>query len=374
MRRVIFAILAALVALSLVSGVPTQAGGEQPGCPPATRQDFPIATDVTFTGPAIVHPWWNNGKPTFGQQQVRVMVPLGTVATIYQMMGKSWTYVQNQACANNLQREFENAAQLPVLSLDKLVEQKLGSVTTQPVPTPTATAPPTVTPTPTHTPVPRPGATRCLTSDEELDREIGKGDWSLVQQAPPPYWEYSTHVNPAPVTYITGPQVGALYNKGYQYGLGLVKLGVRVPAGTTVLAEGIVDYFCPEFSGSTLFVPAINVAPKPIPTIVIPSVPPVPGCPSAREETVETTRDVLVRGSAIVWPWFRESSFGQEQLRLLIWGGEVKFLGMSGKIWRYEDNQACRNNLAYEVNQNQTLKLVSIQFLQQEGKVFILGQ
>lgn len=132
MKRIAFliAIFAALLANTLVVTPNTYA--QQAGCPPAVEETYHNPTDVTFSGPVIIHPWWNNGRPSFGQTQVKIMVPLGTTVTVFAMMGKSWTYEQNSACAANLSREFQNAPQLGVVSLEQLVREGLGTVVAAP--------------------------------------------------------------------------------------------------------------------------------------------------------------------------------------------------------------------------------------------------
>lgn len=99
------------------------ATGPVTGCPPAKETTFGLddmGTDVTVRGPAIVHPWWNNGKSPFDQTQVRTKVFPGTEVTFLQMLGKTWTYEDNSACGTNLEFEFENAKALPVRGLDQL--------------------------------------------------------------------------------------------------------------------------------------------------------------------------------------------------------------------------------------------------------------
>lgn len=98
-------------------------GTGQPGCPPAKEETIGAdgkGKDVVVPGPAIVHPWWNNGKAPFGQEQVRTKVFPGTTSTFLNMLGKVWVYQDNTACAANLESEFENAKDLPVRGLDQL--------------------------------------------------------------------------------------------------------------------------------------------------------------------------------------------------------------------------------------------------------------
>lgn len=75
-------------------------------CAPAKDTPYTVPTDVTVKGPAIVLPWWNNGKPSFGQEQVKVLLRSGESVSFTQMMGKAWQYQDNAACAGNLDKEF----------------------------------------------------------------------------------------------------------------------------------------------------------------------------------------------------------------------------------------------------------------------------
>lgn len=89
------------------------------GCPGAREMTYATPTDVTITGPAVVHPWWNNGSVSFGQAQVRVMFESGQTATLVGMMGKTWTYNNTPACIAALPKEFNNAS-FPVKTLGEL--------------------------------------------------------------------------------------------------------------------------------------------------------------------------------------------------------------------------------------------------------------
>lgn len=96
------------------------------GCPAASESTFTSPTDVNgLGGPAILHPWWNNGKPNFGQTQVRVKVNSGELATFLGMLGKLWRYADTPQCQAILNQEFGNAPNLPVKSLDDLRRQGL---------------------------------------------------------------------------------------------------------------------------------------------------------------------------------------------------------------------------------------------------------
>lgn len=98
--------------------------GAQPGCPPAEDRTYATPTDVTVAGPAIVHPWWNNGIPTFGQAQVRVLLRAGESATFLQAMGKTYTYQDSDACRANLDNEFTNA-NFPIMTVGELESEGL---------------------------------------------------------------------------------------------------------------------------------------------------------------------------------------------------------------------------------------------------------
>jgi hypothetical protein len=95
------------------------------GCPPANNQTITTPTDVPVNGPAIVHPWWNNGRPSFGQRQVRVELQSGESGTVIQMMGLVYQYANTPACRANLDAEFANASELPVRSLGQLQAEGL---------------------------------------------------------------------------------------------------------------------------------------------------------------------------------------------------------------------------------------------------------
>ncbi len=94
------------------------------GCPPAKENTYTSNTDVTVSGPAIVHPWWNTGVPSFGQAQVRTKVEAGQTVTFVGMQGKSWVYAQNPACAANLDKELANAS-FPVKTVAELKAEDL---------------------------------------------------------------------------------------------------------------------------------------------------------------------------------------------------------------------------------------------------------
>jgi len=94
------------------------------GCPQAVAQTYATPADVSVTGPAIVHPWWNNGLPSFDQAQVRVLLRAGESATFLQMMGKTYIYADSAACKANLDDEFASA-DFPVKSIGELQSESL---------------------------------------------------------------------------------------------------------------------------------------------------------------------------------------------------------------------------------------------------------
>lgn len=94
------------------------------GCPPAEDHTYSNPADVTVSGPAIVHPWWNNGFPSFGQAQVRVMLNSGESATFLQMMGKTYVYQDTEPCRASLATEFENA-NFPIKTISMLESKSL---------------------------------------------------------------------------------------------------------------------------------------------------------------------------------------------------------------------------------------------------------
>lgn len=94
------------------------------GCPPAQEKTYTTNTDVQVTGPAIVHPWWNTGGTSFGQEQVRVKILAGQTVTLLQMQGKVYTYQGSPACEANLNRGFDNA-NFPEKTLAELTSEGL---------------------------------------------------------------------------------------------------------------------------------------------------------------------------------------------------------------------------------------------------------
>ncbi len=99
------------------SQAPAPAGGV---CPRATEKTYTTPSDIAVKGPAIVLPWWNNGVPKFGQEQVRVLLRSGESTSFVQMMGKSWEYQDNAACSANLDKEFANAGGLTTKTVQDL--------------------------------------------------------------------------------------------------------------------------------------------------------------------------------------------------------------------------------------------------------------
>jgi len=85
-------------------------------------------SDKTVTGPAIVQPWWNNGAPSFGDEQVRVIVASGTEAVFNAAHGKVYAYDDTDACNANLASEFENGSSLKAVHLSDLEDEGLVTV------------------------------------------------------------------------------------------------------------------------------------------------------------------------------------------------------------------------------------------------------
>lgn len=106
----------------------TDAETAMQGCPPSDAKTYKTNTDVTIKGPAIVQPWWNTGKPSFKDEQVRVMLVKGTEATFAKMQGASYAYADNDACIHNLPLEFANGADLRSVHLADLVKEGLVTV------------------------------------------------------------------------------------------------------------------------------------------------------------------------------------------------------------------------------------------------------
>ncbi|RJP46611.1 MAG: hypothetical protein C4584_01405 [Armatimonadetes bacterium] len=98
------------------------------GCSPAQEATYTSPTDVVMTGPAIVQPWWNNGLPTFGQQQVRVQVDPGQTVTFVQMMGKVYSFDNTSACQTNLPSEFAKGSNLTPMTVGQLATQQFGLI------------------------------------------------------------------------------------------------------------------------------------------------------------------------------------------------------------------------------------------------------
>lgn len=110
-----------------VTPAPAPAAGSAAAtvCPPAKEKTYLAPTDVTIKGPAVVLPWWNNGVPKFDQKQIRVRLRSGESASFTQMLGKSWEYQDNAACAGGLDKEFANAAGLDEYTVQDLRGQGL---------------------------------------------------------------------------------------------------------------------------------------------------------------------------------------------------------------------------------------------------------
>lgn len=210
MKRIAF-ILALIVLLTNGFIAPNAANAQQPGCPPAVEETYYSPTDKAFAGPVIIHPWWNNGRPSFAQTQVKIMVPLGTTVTVFQMMGKSWTYQKNSACASNLSREFQNAPQLGVVSLEQLVREGLGSVAGSPS-------------APTQPQQPAPQAPAPSSPDEK--------------PGCPPAEEF-TYVSPANLV-VTGPAIGHLWWNNGKSSFGQTQVKTLVNKDESVALLGVM--------------------------------------------------------------------------------------------------------------------------------------
>ncbi|MBI3289943.1 hypothetical protein HYZ78_00935 [Candidatus Microgenomates bacterium] len=102
-------------------GTPTEAAQEtQEGCPPAQHKTAFLPTDVEIAGgPALVHPWWNNGKPPWGQTQTKTMMRPENRTVFVQMMGEYWLYENTDACNSRLESELANAPGRPTKSFDE---------------------------------------------------------------------------------------------------------------------------------------------------------------------------------------------------------------------------------------------------------------
>ena len=92
-------------------------------CPTAAHEHYTRPTTITATGPALVHSWWTNGQPTWGQQQVRVVLAPDETITFTDIMGRVYTYENIPACETLLQ-QFEEAA-FPVVTVEDLLAQGL---------------------------------------------------------------------------------------------------------------------------------------------------------------------------------------------------------------------------------------------------------
>lgn len=91
-------------------------------CPPAKDQTFFEPTTITITGLAIVHPWWNNGRPSWGQEQVRVLLRSGERLSFIEMLGKVYMYENIEACNRIMDREFANA-NFPIKTAQDLIAE-----------------------------------------------------------------------------------------------------------------------------------------------------------------------------------------------------------------------------------------------------------
>jgi len=92
-------------------------------CPKADVERDP--GNIRVNGPAIIHPWWNNGKPAFGQTQRRLMLESGESIKMLDMMGLVYLYKNTDACSLRLPDEYENGSSLDEISISKLIKQGL---------------------------------------------------------------------------------------------------------------------------------------------------------------------------------------------------------------------------------------------------------
>lgn len=104
-------------------GLDSTSQGGQLGCPKADVKKDPGT--ITVHGPAIAQPWWNNGEPSFGQEQVRVLIRSGQSVKILDMMGMVYLYKDNSACRANLDAEFANGKGLDQMTIQDLVQEGL---------------------------------------------------------------------------------------------------------------------------------------------------------------------------------------------------------------------------------------------------------
>lgn len=96
------------------------AAAQSEGCSPARRFIVSNPTNVEIAGiPAIIHPWWNNGKPPWGQTQTKVIMRPENRTVFVQMMGEYWMYENSEACNARLESELANAPGLPTKSFDE---------------------------------------------------------------------------------------------------------------------------------------------------------------------------------------------------------------------------------------------------------------
>jgi hypothetical protein len=117
MSRKLFVIVAlSVIVLGLV---PVTSNAGVPGCPPAEERTWTEPSSFRMKGPAVLHLWWNNSVPPWGQEQVRVKLRSGRVS-FFDAMGQTWKYVNNRACLANLNDEFDNS-DLRVVRVGRLV-------------------------------------------------------------------------------------------------------------------------------------------------------------------------------------------------------------------------------------------------------------
>lgn len=115
--------------MSVANATPAEAHMKQ-GCPPARHVTWKVPVDGgqplhVVAGPAILHPWWNNGHPLvinkwwnsgvppWDKDQKKVFIPKGQKYEILGAGGELWKYKPNRACNHNAKyHEIKNAPHL----------------------------------------------------------------------------------------------------------------------------------------------------------------------------------------------------------------------------------------------------------------------
>lgn len=170
----------------------TQSGSAQviPGasgstvCPPATNDNYEQPSTVEVTGLAIVHPWWNNDRPSWKQELVRIQLAAGETITFIDMMGRVYTYQNTPACEANMPREFANGDTLRIVTVQELVSQGLASTENE-------------------------GSTSCPTNPAQVAALIGglARNWSVLPNSSNTGWKYGPG---APAIQMTAPSFGRI--------------------------------------------------------------------------------------------------------------------------------------------------------------------